>query len=104
MPNTRFELLVKLLRKSITEYGKTNRTRAEVYDKLLQQVIDQYNNREYANEVATSTISEIGKIVDERVNSLSDRLLEIMREMEDDKRVSRNWESLLKRRLSMMFL
>lgn len=86
LPNTRFELLVKLLRKSITEYGKTNRTRAEVYDKLLQQVIDQYNNREYANEVATSTISEIGKIVDERVNSLSDRLLEIMREMEDDKK------------------
>lgn len=86
LPNTRFELLVKLLRKSINEYSKTNRTRAEVYDKLLQQVIDQYNNREYANEVASSTISEIGKIVDERVNSLSDQLLEIMREMEDDKK------------------
>ena len=86
LPNTRFELLVKLLRRSINEYSKTNRTRAEVYDKLLQQVIDQYNNREYANEVASSTISEIGKIVDERVNSLSDQLLEIMREMEDDKK------------------
>ena len=66
LPNTRFEMLVKLLKKSIKEYGKTNRTRAEVYDKLLQQVIDQYNNREYANEVASSTINEIGKIVDER--------------------------------------
>ena len=86
LPNTRFELLVKLLRKNITEYSITNRTRAEVYDKLLQQVIDQYNNREYANDVASSTISEIGKIVDERVNSLSDKLLEIIREMEDDKK------------------
>ncbi len=86
LPNTRFELLVKLLKKNITEYGRTNRTRAEVYDKLLQQVIDQYNNREYANEVASSTISEIGKIVDERVNALSDQLLEIMRKMEDDKK------------------
>lgn len=86
LPNTRFEMLVKLLKKSIKEYGKTNRTRAEVYDKLLQQVIDQYNNREYANEVASSTISEIGKIVDERVNSLSDELIDIMRQMEDDKK------------------
>lgn len=86
LPNTRFEMLVKLLKKSIKEYGKTNRTRAEVYDKLLQQVIDHYNNREYANEVASSTISEIGKIVDERVNALSDELIDIMRQMEDDKK------------------
>ena len=86
LPNTRFEMLVKLLRRSIKEYGKTNRTRAEVYDKLLQQVIDQYNNREYANEVATSTISRISEMVDERVNALSDQLIDIMRELDDDKK------------------
>ena len=86
LPNTRFEMLVKLLRRSIKEYGKTNRTRAEVYDKLLQQVIDQYNNREYANEVATSTISRISEMVDERVNALSNQLIDIMRELDDDKK------------------
>lgn len=86
LPYTRFELLMKLFKKEIKEYGKTNRTRAEVYDKLLQQVIDEYNNRDYANKVATSTISEIGKIVEERVNALSDKAIDIMRQMEDDKK------------------
>lgn len=86
LPNTRFEMLVKLLRKSIREYGKTNRTRAEVYDKMLQQVIDQYNNREFANEVATSTINKISEMVDERVNALGDQLIDIMRKLDDDKK------------------
>lgn len=86
MPNTRFQILVNLLRKSIKEYGKTNRTRAEVYEKLLQDVIDQYNNRDYANEVADATISEISQLVTDRVNSLSDQLVGIMRDMEEDKR------------------
>lgn len=86
MPNTRFQILVSLLRKSIKEYGKTNRTRAEVYEKLLQDVIDQYNNRDYANEVADATISEISQMVTDRVNSLGDQLVDIMRDMEEDKR------------------
>lgn len=86
LPNTRFEMLVKLLKKSIKEYGRTNRTRADVYQKLLQHVIDQYNDREYANEVASSAISEISKLIGERVNSLNEQLIDIMRQMEDDKK------------------
>ena len=86
MPNTRFQILVKLLQKGIKEYGKTNRARADVYEKLLQAVIDQYNNRDYANEVATQTIEEISNLVDARVNELSEQLIGILRDMEDDKR------------------
>ena len=86
MPNTRFQILVKLLQKGIKEYGKTNRARADVYEKLLQAVIDQYNNRDYANEVATQTIEEISQLVDARVNELSEQLINILRDMEDDKR------------------
>ena len=86
MPNTRFQILVKLLQKGIKEYGKTNRTRAEVYEKLLQAVIDQYNNRDYANEVATQTIEEISQLVNAKVNELSDQLVQILRDMEEDKR------------------
>lgn len=86
MPNTRFQILVKLLQKGIKEYGRTNRTRADAYEKLLQAVIDQYNNREYANEVTSQTIEQIGNLVDARVNSLSDKLVDILRDMEEDKR------------------
>lgn len=86
LPNTRFQILVNLLRRNIKDYGKTNRTRAEVYEKLLQDIIDQYNDRAFANEVAAATIGEISQLVDLRVNELSDRLVQLLGEIEEDKR------------------
>lgn len=85
LPNTRFQMLVKLLKNEIKEYGKVNKTRAEVYDKLLQDIILQYNNRAFSNEVAQATIGKIGQVVNEKINSLSDEVVEIMRNLEEDK-------------------
>ncbi len=85
LPNTRFQLLVNLLRREIQEYSKTNRTRAEVFEKLLQGIIDRYNDRDYANEVAVATIGEINQVVANRINELSDQLVVLLGQLDEDK-------------------
>lgn len=83
---TRFELLVKLITREIKEYGKTNRSRAEDFEKLLQQIIEDYHNRYNSNEVASLTIDQISQMVKDRVNELSDKLQDLLQEMNDDKK------------------
>ena len=45
MPATRLEALVKLLRKQITDYQRTNQAAARKYQELLEQTIEQYHAR-----------------------------------------------------------
>lgn len=46
MPITRFNALLKLLRKAITAYGRTNKVKAVTFDERLKQVVDAYNSRD----------------------------------------------------------
>ena len=88
MPNTKFQLLVKMLKKAIREYSKTNKIQAEKFDKLLGDTIDEYNTRDkltFTNDVATDTIHAISEAVEEKVASLTDKLLEIFRDLKADK-------------------
>ena len=45
MPATRLELLIKLLRKRIKEYGKTNRIAAKKFQEMLEDTIKKYHER-----------------------------------------------------------
>lgn len=45
MPATKLELLIKLLRKQITEYGKTNGLASKKYQEMLETTIEEYHNR-----------------------------------------------------------
>lgn len=45
MPATRLELLIKLLRKQIQEYSKTNQIAAKKYQEMLEETIKQYHER-----------------------------------------------------------
>lgn len=45
MPASKLELLVKMLRKQITEYGKTNQMAAKKFRELLEETIRQYHER-----------------------------------------------------------
>lgn len=88
MPNTKFQLLVKMLKKAIREYSKTNKIQAEKFEKLLGDTIDDYNTRDkltFTNGVATDTIHAISEAVEEKVASLTDKLLEIFRDLKADK-------------------
>lgn len=77
LPITKFNAMLKLVRKAITAYGRTNKVKSLEFDERLRQVVDAYNNRDKL--VFTSGV------VEDFVNDLSDQLIQIMRDLEKDK-------------------
>ena len=45
MPASRLEMLIKLLRKQITEYGKTNQVASKKFQEMLEATIKEYHDR-----------------------------------------------------------
>ena len=76
LPITKFNVLLKLLRKAITSYGRTNKIKAQEFDERLRSVVDAYNSRDKL--VFTS------EVVADFVNDLSDQLLQILKDLQDD--------------------
>ena len=77
MPITKFNALMKLLKKAINSYGKTNKVKALEFDERLRRVVDAYNSRDKL--VFTS------EVVSDFVNDLSEQLINIMRDLQEDK-------------------
>ena len=46
MPITKFNALLKLLRKAISAYGRTNKVKAVEFDERLRKVVEAYNSRD----------------------------------------------------------
>jgi hypothetical protein len=44
MPITKFNALMKLLKKQIKEYGRVNKVKSVEFDERLRKVVDEYNN------------------------------------------------------------
>ncbi len=84
MPATKLELLVKMLRKQITEYGKTNQMAAKRFQEMLEETIKQYHERrkhltaEEAGEAQEETSEEI-------IRNTTEQALKILREMNADR-------------------
>lgn len=76
LPITKFNALLKLLKKAITAYGRTNKVKAIEFDERLRQVVDAYNSRDEL--VFTS------EVVADFVNDLSDQLINIMKDLKED--------------------
>lgn len=77
MPITKFNALLKLLRKAISAYGRTNKVKAVEFDERLRKVVDAYNSRDKL--VFTS------EVVADFVNDLSDELIKILQDLQKDK-------------------
>ncbi|MCR5729434.1 MAG: HsdR family type I site-specific deoxyribonuclease [Ruminococcus sp.] len=77
MPITRFNALLKLLRKAITAYGHTNKVKAIAFDERLKQVVAAYNSRDKL--IFTS------EVVADFINDLSDQLIQILNDLQEDK-------------------
>jgi type I restriction enzyme R subunit len=45
MPASKLEMLIKLLRQQITEYGKTNQVASKKFQEMLEETIKQYHER-----------------------------------------------------------
>ena len=67
MPASKLEVLVKTLRKQITEYSKTNKIAAQKYQEMLEKTIEEYHARrkkltmEEAGEAQEATTEDIIK-------------------------------------------
>jgi type I restriction enzyme R subunit len=84
MPATKLELLVKILRKQITEYGKVNQAAAKRFMEMLEETIKQYHERrkhltaEEAGETQEATSEEI-------IRNATEQALKILKDMQADK-------------------
>lgn len=77
MPITKFNALIKLLRQKISGYGRVNKVKALEFDERLKKIVERYNTRDKL--VFTS------EVVDDFVNDLSEELINIMKDLDDDK-------------------
>jgi type I restriction enzyme R subunit len=77
MPITKFNALMKLLRKAISDYGRVNKVKAIEFDKRLRDVVDRYNDRD--------KFAYTSEVVEDFVNDLSDELIKILRDLQADK-------------------
>ena len=77
LPITKFNALLKLLRRTISGYGHVNKVKAILFNERLKRVVETYNNRDklvFTNEV-----------VSDFVNGLSDELVKIFADLQADK-------------------
>lgn len=85
MPATKLEMLVKMLRKQITEYGKTNQMAAKRFQEMLEETIKLYHERrkhltaEEAGETQEAATEEITR-------NATEQALQILREMNADRK------------------
>ena len=77
LPISKFNALLKLIRKEISNYGKVNNIKSIEFDKRLKAVIDKYNDRD--NSVFVS------EVVGDFINGLSDELINIYKDLKVDK-------------------
>ena len=84
MPASKLELLIKMLRKQITEYAKTNQAAAKKFREMLETTIKQYHERrkhlsaEEAGEAQEQTADEI-------IKNATEQALQILNDMNADR-------------------
>ncbi|MBR2350336.1 MAG: DUF3387 domain-containing protein, partial [Clostridia bacterium] len=84
MPASKLELLIKMLRKQIKEYGKTNQMAAKKFQEMLEETIKQYHERrktlsaEEAGEAQEYTSDKI-------IKNATEQALRILKDMNADR-------------------
>ena len=87
MPFTKFQILCKMVAKAIKAYSKTNKLQAEKFHQLLEKTIEEYNSRDnltFTNEVTQDVVDGVVNIVEDKVNKLSEQLLQLLKDLKAD--------------------
>lgn len=84
MPATKLELLIKILRKQIAEYSKTNQMAAKKFQEMLEETIKQYHERRkhLTAEEAGETQEETSEAI---IRSATEQALKLLKEMNADR-------------------
>ena len=85
MPATKLELLIKMLNKGISEYGKVNQVEAKKFKELLEKTIAEYHERRkhLSAEEAGETQE---KATEDIINNATEQALTILRDMNASKK------------------
>ncbi len=84
MPASKLELLVKMLRKQIREYGKTNQMAAKKFQEMLEETIKQYHERrKHLTAEEAGTAQE--QTSEEIIRNATEQALRILKEMNADR-------------------
>lgn len=76
--NTKFKMLLELLRKAIKKYSRTNKYKAEEFSKRMKDLVDKYNSRD--GQILISN----DDIINEFIDSLSDEAKKILDDLQKD--------------------
>ena len=84
MPASKLEMLIKLLRQQITEYGKANQVASKKFQELLEETIRQYHERRkfLSEEEAGATQEETAEDIIKRA---TEQALAILNDMKADR-------------------
>ena len=84
MPASKLELLVKMLRKQIREYGKVNQMAAKKFQEMLEDTIKQYHERRKHLTAEEAGIAQ-EQTADEIIKNATEQALQILKEMQADR-------------------
>lgn len=84
MPATKLEILIKMLRKQIKEYGKTNQLAAKSFREMLEKTIAEYHERrkQLSAEEAGETQERASEDI---IKNATDQALAILRQMNENR-------------------
>ncbi len=84
MPATKLELLIKMLRKQIKEYGKVNQVAAKTFQQMLEETIQEYHERRkhLSAEEAGETQEEASESI---IKNATEQALSILRKMNENR-------------------
>lgn len=84
MPASKLELLIKLLKKQIKEFGKTNKLEAKKFQEMLEKTIAEYHERRkhLTTEEAGETQEEASEDI---IKNATEQALKILKEMQESR-------------------
>ncbi len=84
MPASKLELLIKMLRKKIKEYGKTNQMAAKKFQEMLEETIKQYHERRKHLTAEEAGVAQ-EETSEEIIRNATEQALRILKEMKADR-------------------
>ena len=84
MPATKLEILIKILKKQIQEYGKVNQVAAKSFQEMLEKTIAEYHERR--KKLSLEEAGETQEVASENIiQNATEQALSILREMQENR-------------------
>jgi type I restriction enzyme R subunit len=84
MPATKLELLIKMLRKQIKEYGKVNQVAAKTFQEMLEKTIAEYHERrKHLTAEEAGATQELAS--EDIIKAATEQALAILRQMNENR-------------------